>query len=387
MIIEKEDCVEETETTEYGTRYLSDGGYIRIGWLEIEVFNKQRELVRCINFQGMVISPTRGMIFRDRFFVILHVDCFFLVNLDTGSKIVYHFRVGGPIMFGEDHRRFYIFSDAETIEEREYNGISYEVKRKIVFPIGSKDNGKTLDFIHNPFDAGVVLVRMITWDDKLAVYSIELARSTEIKKLFVIPASETFDFKMATPSLLHMVGSSVVISYDFISKKIKKLSCHPGLAVSISPDGRYALSRYRDMLETAGVNTKLYGSFHDVSADGERLVSQINRRIPTVGCCFMKQTFKEIVLKSPLIYPVFTHVPMDKKWTRLMSDGSIETHGTWPLPGYSLDTPEEIRELGSEFAIPVVAWASRPPGVFTFEEAKRIYLCRLTKAIAKVLIK
>ena len=90
-----------------------------------------------------------------------------------------------------------------------------------------------------------------------------------------------------------------------------------------------------------------------------------------------------IVFKHPLPHPVFERKQEDLTWIRVMSDGALETHRTWPESIIeSEEMGREVRETGfeSEF-LNIAAHVAFPRS----GRATRMYIERLIHIIARAL--
>lgn len=203
-----------------------------------------------------------------------------------------------------------------------------------------------------------------------------------------IQTGKAFKIAFVTPSVIfaRQYGSGAYFVYDILNKKLRVgvyriLMEEPNY--TFSPDGRFLLYNWVGRIIVESIMDGEQTEFNVDPANRSRLEIQMSPRGEYIIYGGNKHTFD-----TPLPYPVYT-IRHSAGWIRLMSNGTLETHETWPGPGLEvMAVRRELLKRGlskDALTLPISIWMNRDKGK-TFEEARGEYLVGLTRIIAKEII-
>ena len=264
-----------------------------------------------------------------------------------------------------------------------------------------------------PYDPGLW---MITLEPPTRVRLFEASRTA--RNLY---ASDPMEVTFLTPSVIACVIHNILYIYDLFAMKLIRHTAIPkGDKMVFSSDGKYLLTFgwYHNVLEIVPVldAVNLFNNpgpepvykpmyekntvkieFYDFRPNCDLLSLKLSpghvwsvvsmEREKLVVKNTSPGFHYDIIFKHPFPHPVFESVKSDFSWARIMSNDTLETNLTWP-GGIPLTDRKRVKEVSGEFSelLPLAIWIDNIDNDYSttsFEEAKRRYLGRLVKAIAK----
>ena len=359
LIIEKDD-VEEVGSIPRSRRYLEDGGYVEFTRHAVNVYGREGFKHR-IDFPVWFNCDPEEWTVSGRFALVCELinttTTFLRINLDT--KEVERDSVSSDITWksgwGKDNIPYYMDGeDLRVIDGKMVQPSRYRIPNMPKAAI-------VVRFIFDGNESMLVAARSKIYTD---IFSFKVTEPGEWKHLTKFEGiSGKFKLHMATPTLLYVEDllTAMAFSYNLLTGDQRS---HPEVDfIVFSPDGRYILRLGQDKDDDI---------IEEVSQDGSRFYRK------ELGDDDEYYEYREMTLKKPLPYPVYTQFYESGRWVRVMSNNTFESSESW-------GTGRELKTYHLKGTIPFAAWISRPEGVDTMKKAKEIYLMELAKALARAI--
>jgi len=365
LIIEKDD-VADVKSIPRPRHYLEDGGYVEFSQYYAGIYGKEGVKHRIdfpVWFRGKPNEWTisgRVALFCDLIDYYNPNTTMLRINLDTKEIQRDSVKSDVTLKFGWGKDNIPYYMDGEDL--RVFDGKTVQPSRYHIKNIPKEAN--VVKFIFDGNESMLVVARSHRHTDIFSFKVTEPGEWKHLTKLEEEGLSGKLKLIMATPTLLYIedLMTSMSFSYDILTGKQRN---HPEVSdIVFSPDGRHIL-RYG---QKDGDDTIL-----SVSPDGSRFYQSM------LGNDDEYFEYYERTLKKPLPYPVYTQFYPSGRWIRVMSNDTFESSETWGV--------KELERKDLRGTIPFAAWINRSSGVFTLEEAKKAYMFRMAKEIAKAIMK